>query len=494
MDETRRRSWLVSMLLEESDEGYGAAFEAAFGGAPVVLFALDGDGVFTLSEGRGLDALGLAPGEVVGRSALELYGDAPEIVANLRRALAGEAFASSVEVGGAVFECRYEPVRDREGTVVGVVGVAVEVTGGAGERDRVLSGLDRALQPLADPKEVMSTAARMLGENLGADRCAYAEVDADEDGFRVTGDYTREDVPSIVGRFAMSGFGSEALRSMRANQRYVLYDAETDGRVGAADLAAYRRTGIRAVVCVPLHKGGRFVAGMAVHQQRPRRWTPEEVGLVETVANRCWESLERARAEGALRESEERFRLAFEAAAVGMAHVAPDGRWLEINGKLSEIVGYPPEELLSLTFQDITHPDDLKKDLEHVRRMLVGEIDEYSMEKRYLRKDGRRVWASLRVSLVRDAYGEPGYFVSVIEEITERKHKELVPDPLTARELEVLGLVARRQTNKQIAEDLSYSLGTIKLHVQRIIAKLGVETRAQAATRAVEIGLIPPPR
>ena len=111
-----------------------------------------------------------------------------------------------------------------------------------------------------------------------------------------------------------------------------------------------------------------------------------------------------------------------------------------------------------------------------------------------MRKDGRRVWITLARSALRAASGEVNCFVSVVEDITGRKLAELVPDPLTGRELEVLGFVARRRTNGEIAGALNYSVGTVKLHVGRIIAKLGVGNRAQAAERAVEIGLIPPPR
>ncbi len=197
--------------------------------------------------------------------------------------------------------------------------------------------------------------------------------------------------------------------------------------------------------------------------------------------------------EGRLLESEERFRITFDYTAVGMAHVAPDGRWLRVNDKLCETIGYSREELRGLTFQDITHPDDLDADLEQARRMLEGKIRSYHREKRYVRKDGTVVWISLAVSLIREPSGEPDCFISVVEDITSRKLNELVPDPLTARELEVLRYVALGQTNPQIARNLAYSVGTIKLHVQHIITKLGVENRAQAATRAVEIGLLPLP-
>lgn len=109
---------------------------------------------------------------------------------------------------------------------------------------------------------------------------------------------------------------------------------------------------------------------------------------------------ERKKAESALRESEERFRATFEQAAVGIAHVDPYGWFLRVNQKLCDIVGYTREELLELTFQDITYPDDLDADLEYVRQLLAGEIQTYSMEKRYFRKDGSVVWINLTVSLV----------------------------------------------------------------------------------------------
>ncbi|ABG05431.1 multi-sensor signal transduction histidine kinase [Rubrobacter xylanophilus DSM 9941] len=135
-------------------------------------------------------------------------------------------------------------------------------------------------------------------------------------------------------------------------------------------------------------------------------------------------AVERERAEEALRESEERFRATFEQAAVGIAHVGLDGRWLRVNQKLCEIVGYAREELIELTFQDITYPDDLDKDLEHARRLLDGEIGTYAAEKRYFRKDGSVVWVHLTVSLVRDPCGTPKYFISVVEDITGRKRTE----------------------------------------------------------------------
>ena len=132
----------------------------------------------------------------------------------------------------------------------------------------------------------------------------------------------------------------------------------------------------------------------------------------------------RRRAEEALRQSEARFRGTFENAAVGIAHVAPDGRWLRVNGKLCEIVGYSREELLARSFADITHPDDLQTDWDNARRALAGEIETYAAEKRYIHKDGSIRWISLNVSLVRDAAGCPEYFIAVMRDIGARKQAE----------------------------------------------------------------------
>src|SRR5579863_9967942 len=132
----------------------------------------------------------------------------------------------------------------------------------------------------------------------------------------------------------------------------------------------------------------------------------------------------------ALVASETRFTATFEQAAVGIAHVALDGTWLNVNRRCAEIVGYPKEELLGLKFSDITHPDDLEADWALVRELLGGERDTYSLEKRYFTKDGCLVWVNLTVSLVQKPDGSPDYFISVIEDITLRKQLEDERDEL----------------------------------------------------------------
>ncbi|MEG3880765.1 PAS domain S-box protein [Microcoleus sp. herbarium7] len=146
---------------------------------------------------------------------------------------------------------------------------------------------------------------------------------------------------------------------------------------------------------------------------------------------------DRQRVQEALRESEERFRSAFDDAAIGMALVAPDGRWLQVNRSLCALLGYSEQELLATTFQAITHPDDLDTDLGHARQLLAGKIRTYQMEKRYFHKLGYIVWILLSISLIRDARGEP-LFIAQIQDITQRKQAE---EALSASQARLAGIL-----------------------------------------------------
>ncbi len=194
----------------------------------------------------------------------------------------------------------------------------------------------------------------------------------------------------------------------------------------ARDRETLRQFGIKSNLALPLLVGGQAPLGiLGLGTMRAERDWPEVlVKRLQLVAQIFANALERKRTDQVLGASEELNRATFDQAAVGIAHVGTDGRWLRVNDKLCAIVGYPREELLQLTFQDITHPDDLEIDLDYVRQVLSGQIKTYSMEKRYFRKDRSLVWANLTVSLVRTAAGEPHHFISVLEDITMRKRTE----------------------------------------------------------------------
>jgi len=156
-------------------------------------------------------------------------------------------------------------------------------------------------------------------------------------------------------------------------------------------------------------------------KMRPWRDDGNAIGgalLFTEVINRQLEERDR------LLSAEQRYQSIFDLAAVGIARVAPDGSFLEINNRFAEITSYSAAELLAGGFQQITHPDDLAEDLAHVDELLSGKAQTFAMEKRYIGKDGSPIWVNLTVALVRDLAGQPDYFISVIEDIAERKQAQ----------------------------------------------------------------------
>ena len=157
----------------------------------------------------------------------------------------------------------------------------------------------------------------------------------------------------------------------------------------------------------------------------------------------------------ALRESEERFRGAFDDAPIGMALVAPNTKWLWINRAFCDLVGYTEAELLGLDFQAITHPDDLSADLSFVQQMLDDTIKSYQMEKRYFHKEGKTIHVLLSVSLIRDRDGQPMNFVSHVQDITRRKEaEERIKASLQEKEVLLREIHHRVKNNLQIVSTL----------------------------------------
>jgi two-component system sensor histidine kinase/response regulator len=181
----------------------------------------------------------------------------------------------------------------------------------------------------------------------------------------------------------------------------------------------------RLDAAAPAMREGRPHLGEWVHRRKDGSTFQAEVSAAPLSDDRCMAIVRdltaRRAAERALLDERERFQATFEQAAVGIAMVRPDGIWLEVNSRLCDITGYSPEELKRMRFQDITHPDDLDRDLALVQRVIEGEISTYQLEKRYFRKGGDLIWINLTVSPVRGEDGAPKYFISVIEDITEKK-------------------------------------------------------------------------
>ncbi|HYF42952.1 MAG TPA: ATP-binding protein [Ramlibacter sp.] len=173
------------------------------------------------------------------------------------------------------------------------------------ERLQLLDRVAQATRTLDDATELMAVTARLLGEYLGVTRCAYADVEADNDRFTIRSDWSLPGVPSSAGVYSLALFGPQATSNLRQGQHLVVNDVDRElGDEGGGRM--FNAIGIKAIICAGLVKDGRLVALMAVHQSTPRRWTAEEVALVEEVVDRCWAHIERVRDAAMLREQDQR--------------------------------------------------------------------------------------------------------------------------------------------------------------------------------------------
>jgi PAS domain S-box-containing protein len=265
------------------------------------------------------------------------------------------------------------PIRDHEGTIVGASKMARDISRRKRleARDRFLVELDDALRPLTVAEDITYTAAKALGQHLAVNRCAYATVEDDEDSMIVTGNFNNG-VESIVGRYTFRQFGAECLRLMRAGEPYVVTDSATDPRIDQTDRASYSLTAIRAVICVPILKQGRFVAAMAVHMANPRMWETEEIELVQRVAGRCWESIERAKVTQSLKENERQFR-AMANSIPNLAWMArPDGWIYWYNDQWYEYTGTTPEQMEGWGWERVHDPAILPEVKEQWKRSIAS--------------------------------------------------------------------------------------------------------------------------
>jgi PAS domain S-box-containing protein len=382
------------------------------------------------------DAWAPIPGErhpsALGRPAAEVWADIwPVVGPQLERVLAtGEGFSTfdqllRMQRAGRVHETywnySFTPIRDEDGTVLGVLNQGNETT------DRVLGlrrqefklRLEDALRHLSDPREIMAAAAESLGRHLGANRVGYGEVQADDETVALDVCWANG-VEPLSGRYSLNGFGPEDIARQRQGLPQSSDDVLADPR---QDPAVWTAIDTRAYASVPLLRNGRFTASLYVNFRDPHRWSEEEIALMEEVGARTWEAVERARAEDRRRESEERFRNLADHAPVMMWVTDPTGACTYLNRSWYEFTGQTPEEAEGFGWLEAIHPDD-RTVVEQVFREANAARRDFRLEYRLRRRDGAYRWAIDAAAPRFAPSGEfLGYVGSVID-IDERRSTE----------------------------------------------------------------------
>ncbi len=327
----------------------------------------------------------------------------------------------------------YQPVRDAAGGVTGIFVEGTDVT----ERERAtaavrenaarLAFLDRlgaAAAASRDADDILAITTRLTGLHLGVAICAYADMDADQDGFTIRGDWSAAGSASIVGHYSLADFGEQAVSELGAGRPLIVNDVRRDLPPAAA--ASFRAIGIAATICMPLVKEGRLTALMAVHHAEPHDWTEGELAIIREVAERSWAHVERVRDEAARRESADRLHLAAAAGRIGTFDYDLVSGTLTWDDRCRALFGLPPGAHVEYdVFLAGLHPADRTSVDAVVRRTLDPALRApYEIEYRTIGLiDGIERW----ISAAGRAFFEDDKavrFIGTVADITSQKRAE----------------------------------------------------------------------
>jgi PAS domain S-box-containing protein len=286
--------------------------------------------------------------------------------------------------------------------------------------------LTDALRALDDPAAMMIRASELIAGYLGAAQAGLAEMDAAGAEATIRNGWTDGRLPSIFGTWPLDAFGTEMVRDLRTGEIVVVPDLAKDSRAMAPEVEqAYARMGIRSMIDLGLRRDGRMVAILFVHHPEPRDWTRKEVALIEEAGERLWAAVERARAEQALRASEERMRFALEAVEGIVYDYDIRGGTVLRGGRLFEITGYSAEEVPSAAdwWATLVHPDDAARLRGFGEAAMAERRELVQSEYRIRHKDGRWVDVADRSRVIYEGAQAVRLLGSTVD-ITARKSAE----------------------------------------------------------------------
>ena len=395
------REWIgtiVDIHDRKIHEGTRARLAAIVDDTADAIIGKDLDGIVTSWNAGAERMYGYTSDEMIGQSISVLFPDplVSDLDAIMRRIRTGERI-SQMETerrarNGRVIHVSLSisPIRDSSGSIVAASTIARDIT------ERIL--FERALRESEERLRAALAASR-----TGTFRWNIQTGDIfwDENMYGLFG--LQE--PQVLQRM------DESLALVHPEDRQFVQTALERSRDEGRDIEVeFRVIWPDGSIHWILNKGKSFL---------------DSEGKPVAMTGACVDITRRKRAEQALEESEARFRGTFEEAAVGIAHVDRSGHWLRMNRRYCDILGYTRRELAKLSFQDISHPDDLDEDWRQFRGLMSGAIASYTIEKRCYRKDGSVVWVQLTASVQRDDEGHPKYAIRVMEDVTARKDAEL---------------------------------------------------------------------
>ncbi len=313
----------------------------------------------------------------------------------------------------------YSPVMGDDGKPAGVIAIVNETTEKVRTAARLdfLNRLSRETVGSNDPDDILSKATRMTAEYLQASNCAYADMDEDQDGFTIRGDWNAPGSPSIVGHYSLADFGTMAVRELGAGRPLIINDMADIDPAGAATFGSI---GIAATICLPLVKSGRLTALMAVHDNKPRVWSDEELAVIREVTERAWANVERVGVEAELRASEDKFRTLARAMPNHVWTSPADGMLDWFNEQVYAFSGAAPGSLDGEDWTVLVHPDDVQSaGARWAEALRTGHT--YEAEFRLRRADGAWRWHIARAVPIEGEAGQARRWIGTNTDIQDQK-------------------------------------------------------------------------
>lgn len=315
-------------------------------------------------------------------------------------------------------------------------------------RLRFLDALTGEVARVAGADEVLAVTTRMTARHLGAANCAYADMDPDQDGFNIRGDWAEPGMPSIVGHYSLAQFGTRAVEELGA-QRPLILNSLTE--IAPHEAETFRALGIGATLCMPLVRDGRLTALMAVHHRDAHVWTAEELETIREVTERSWAYVERVRAEAELRESEGRFRNMADNTPMMMWVTDALGRCTYLNRTWYVFTGQSEAEAEGFGWLEATHPEDRTRAHE-VFVTANAARQPFSLEYRLRRADGTYRWA---IDAASPRFGTAGEYLGYVGSVIDIDERREMEDALRLRETELSHLNATLEAR---VEERTYEL------------------------------------
>ncbi len=441
---------------------------------PTILYALDRDGIFTLSEGKGLEAMNLKSGEVVGRSVFDLHKEHPDLLQAVHQVLNGAESNLISNVDGVIYDNRLTPLLDQQGGVVGMIGVATDVTARKQAEEAIrdakkdlevrveertlelrhtnqklqleiaqrtqveqslresqvclqlLNNISRGITAGVSVEQVIASTVQQIGQHFKTLRILYSVI---VDGVITAVHSTQpETMMKLEGAVLDVKQSPEYLELIERRHSIVVADVtQADFLAPLVDGMLLR--GTHALLAVRVQHSAQQTGLLSFNSSEPRQWSDYEISTLTEIADYLSIVLQEAQAQHERQRAEERLRL-FESVVIN-GHDAviitngdpEDPQITYVNAAFTESTGYAPEEVISKTLRLLQGPKTARAQLNKIRQAMLAHKSIHTELINY-RKDGSEFWVDLNLVPIMDDRGTLTHYVALQRDITERKWSE----------------------------------------------------------------------